>query len=1831
MSILDDDESRLARDHDVRLQTENSVLLSMAKSIASIRDKVDLLKVILGSVMPLFDADDVGLGILNEEANTLTDWAVVFPSVADSAVNNALNTNQDTTLSLTNSLIEKTIREVEEAGHPLLIDLTESLAQQWPEATYLPVEIAHGFKQSLFTTLKVGNKLIGTFNLNGRNDRHFDSCNLDLFQSIADLLAVAVANILANEEILKREREKSLLLEISKSITRNDTIVGLLRNIDELLIPIFQYETAGLEVVNKELTEFTDYYSYYNHQIPSTTVGEKLNQLQDELGMTSMPLAGSLIEYFMAQPPSKGKLADVLHLGLDAPYIEFELDNGLVYFICAPLIVSGKRFGLFNLLFSHQHPPTEEMLPFFAQITDIIAVALANLLANVEILEREREKSLLLSLSEAVATVRSKEDVLRLIIQKVKPLFNFYDCGILIVDQKNQYHDLAVLHPTIDESDVNFSLKGKGFYQHEGLAFRDSGVEWLINQIDAAESPIVFDFTADHSSFSDYVLLEELRNLGYKEAVAGTLKAGGKVFGCFTINYTEPGLAKRVQIPLFQNVVDQLSSAVANILANEEILEREREKAKLLEISEAIAQVKSTDNLLKLIINKIKPLFQFHDCGLFIVNSTTQTHTDLAAVIPDVSPSDWNEKIALVSANIPHPNSPIEWMMAKIDQTRGPVLFDFQELAKMFPDYPQINGTGLIEMGYRDCLATNLKVRGQSIGLFCINALKKDFFSPAQFSFFQSVANGVSVAVANSLANEEILEREREKTTLQAITASLSRVRTRQELMGLINEQVRPLFNCHEKTDILLLSPDGEWLDYFYNPGLRDIQVDSVQRVFFPRIPCRGIMKSIFTEGKEKIRDMAYFREQAARNKANEPVARLLQQLGIEQAMVGQLRSRGKIIGSLHVHSSVAGGFHEGMLPLFNAITDQIAVAVDNILANEDVLNREREKSLQLAILQLINQLPTISSHDAQLRTLLQVAQEIDQLIPFDMLVSNTFFNNLHFLSSCFEISKQAGVFQPLPERESFRSRQSLQLHQLTETQPPMAELFRRPGVYVGQAFADICANYPNPKLARDTYGIESVMYIPLRIFNKEAGTIILASRQPMAFTSHQLHLLEELFAQLGMAIENILVCEDLNQREQEKSLQLALNNTLVNLKAPDQLSQTLASEVSRIVPFEGFNLRINRQQQLSYHTYLYRDETGTFCETLPYLLVQSQFKLMDMEQQLPATNCQSGLYDGESFRQFCSRHDLYQFVSQQYAFQSLLVFYLPLAQGNWASLALWSTQPSAFKTYHFDLLSGLLPQVSLALENLLSFDDLHRRDEQKATQLAISNVLLSQQQQPRILPDIAAVLNQSLSCDFCCVLASPEANALQALGWGAVNANGQFVSLARSEFLKQAGLTDQDYDQHVQANVPELAMAQLFVGEPFDDLTEMYPLAAALSRQIGIKSLICQPLTVQGVHSITLIIGSRRAYALTPGDLETTHEVALQMALALENRLAFTEIERLKGQLEQENVYLQNELKISYNFEEIVGESPALSHVFEQVRMVSPTDSTVLIEGETGTGKELIARAIHNYSPRRTGILVKVNCAALPANLIESELFGHEKGAFTGALERRIGKFELATGGTLFLDEIGELPLELQAKLLRAIQEREIERVGGKSTIRIDVRIVAATNKNLAQESKSGQFRTDLYYRLNVFPILLPPLRQRRDDIPLLATHFARKFSRKMGKKIVGLSPLALQQLMAYEFPGNIRELEHIIEHAVILSQGNRLELGRPLTNAESVITTAGETGFVIKTLQHHERDYILQVLKYTGGRIRGTGGAAELMGIHPNTLESRMQKLGIHKAFVM
>jgi formate hydrogenlyase transcriptional activator len=391
-----------------------------------------------------------------------------------------------------------------------------------------------------------------------------------------------------------------------------------------------------------------------------------------------------------------------------------------------------------------------------------------------------------------------------------------------------------------------------------------------------------------------------------------------------------------------------------------------------------------------------------------------------------------------------------------------------------------------------------------------------------------------------------------------------------------------------------------------------------------------------------------------------------------------------------------------------------------------------------------------------------------------------------------------------------------------------------------------------------------------------------------------------------------------------------------------------------------------------------------------------------------------------------------------------------------------------------------------------------------------------------------------------------------------------------------------------------------------------------------GIKAFCCVPLyTPKGVMG-TLDLGSTRHGAFNPDDLTLIRQVASQMAIALENSHAAQQLEELKNRMSEEKRYLESEIHTELNFEEIIGDSPALKAVLDSVATVAISDATVLILGETGTGKELVARAIHRLSRRKERGFVKLNCAAIPTGLLESELFGHEKGAFTGAISQKIGRLELADHGTLFLDEVGEIPLELQPKLLRVLQDHEFERLGGTRTINVNLRLIAATNRDLAKSIGEGEFRSDLFYRLNVFPIRMPPLRERPDDIPMLVNHFVRKYARRMEREIDTVPRETMKALTSWHWPGNVRELENIIERSVILSEGKALRV--PLTEFLAKEPNSLQPP-VDHTLENAEREHIIRILRETSGLISGPAGAAHKLGLKRTTLQSMMLRLKISR----
>src|SRR5213593_1529665 len=567
-------------------------------------------------------------------------------------------------------------------------------------------------------------------------------------------------------------------------------------------------------------------------------------------------------------------------------------------------------------------------------------------------------------------------------------------------------------------------------------------------------------------------------------------------------------------------------------------------------------------------------------------------------------------------------------------------------------------------------------------------------------------------------------------------------------------------------------------------------------------------------------------------------------------------------------------------------------------------------------------------------------------------------------------------------------------------------------------------------------------------------------------------------------------------------------------------------------------------------------------------------------------------------------------------AMKSFCVLPLTSSLRRLGGLIFASREQDAFGRADVDFLLQLTGQVALAVDNTLHHEAAQRAQEELARErdrlrllLDVNNTLVSNLAPRALFGAIARCLRRVVSHDYTSLsVYDPQRNAFDM--WA--------LEFAGKGLIKE----------HMSVPVEGSPAGTAFTaGRPVRfERADLAALSADIARLLlaeGIESVCSVPLTVHDRRLGTLNVGRLGGEPFTAGDAELLAAVANQVAFSVENALVFQEIAELKDKLAAEKVYLEDEIRTDYNFEEIIGDSPALKRVLHQVETVAPTDSAVLILGETGTGKELIARAIHDLSGRRERTFVKINCAAIPTGLLESELFGHERGAFTGAIAQKIGRFELADRGTLFLDEVGDIPLELQPKLLRVLQEHEFERLGSTRTKRVDVRLVAATNRNLEEMVAAGTFRNDLYYRLNVFPVTLPPLRERPEDIPPLVRYFVQKFARRMNKRIETIPADAMAALSRYAWPGNVRELENAVERAVILSSGPALRVPMSEFRARAVAPSGGAT-----TLEATEREAILRALRETNWVLGGPQGAAARLGLKRTTLQSRIQKLGIDRS---
>jgi formate hydrogenlyase transcriptional activator len=675
----------------------------------------------------------------------------------------------------------------------------------------------------------------------------------------------------------------------------------------------------------------------------------------------------------------------------------------------------------------------------------------------------------------------------------------------------------------------------------------------------------------------------------------------------------------------------------------------------------------------------------------------------------------------------------------------------------------------------------------------------------------------------------------------------------------------------------------------------------------------------------------------------------------------------------------------------------------------------------------------------------------------------------------------------------------------------------------------------------------------------------------------------------------------------------VGVSNAIGTHRDPKELFSVLVRELHRVVPFDYIGVTIHDEKSNTFHRHSIDAKTEAAIPPDPELTMEESDAWWVYQNQEPLVT---------SLETRDARFSKLQEVLKKYEVHCLCTLPLTTAHSKVGTLTFGSKTPDVYTAEEICFLSVVAEQIALAFDNALLFDaaqasqqQLLKKSERVGLLLELTNHVVSNLEFRDLLRAVVASTRRVMGCD--------------GVGICLPDAGDTHLRVYALDFP----LKDESVHEESLVPIDEDVSGTVYrTGKPWcGSIQEARRLGMKYTLHAEVGTLCILPLVSRGrvLGTFGVVKYQENAFA---GDCAFLSQIANQVAIAVENACAFGEIRELKDQLSKEKLYLEDEIRTEMNFAQIIGNSASLRRVLKQVETVAPTDSTVLIYGETGTGKELIARGIHDLSPRRSKPFVKLNCAAIPTGLLESELFGHEKGAFTGAIAQRIGRFEVADGGTIFLDEIGEIPLELQTKLLRVLQEREFERLGSSRTLRTDARLIAATNRDLEAMVSEQKFRSDLFFRLNVFPVHVPPLRERQGDIPLLVRHFTEQFSKRMRKVIETIPSAAMDALSRYHWPGNIRELQNVIERAVIISTGPALniditDLKFPKSSppAEQSASPAPANGALHHVLEETERQQILKALKESNWVVAGPNGAAAHLGMKRSTLQLRMHKLGI------
>lgn len=901
-------------------------------------------------------------------------------------------------------------------------------------------------------------------------------------------------------------------------------------------------------------------------------------------------------------------------------------------------------------------------------------------------------------------------------------------------------------------------------------------------------------------------------------------------------------------------------------------------------------------------------------------------------------------------------------------------------------------------------------------------------------------------------------------------------------------------------------------------------------------------------------------------------------------------------LGGIGFSSLEKAAYCETDLEFLRQVSQLISVAVDNVLHHRDLtLDRER---LRL----LLEVSESISTHRDLKVLFKELAKQLPSVVPFEFI----------------------GLILHDPIRDVMKSH-ILETNQ-AEHMPDSIELTMEESAsawvlrnqrHLVMPCLDEETRFPKVVAILQGLKVQSGCFLPLTTAVRRLGAIGFGSMTPCAFGGSDLEFLNQVAKQVAVAVDNALHAESAQSAQRQLKyerdrlrLLLEVTESIASYRDLEALFRDLAQRLPPIVPFDYINVVLHEPSREVMRLWLLVTATPSTISPGLELPVDDSPGGLVWKTQRPLTV--------NDVTQEC-RFTRLMAMLRENGVQSFCVVPLTTAQRRLGAMGFGSLQQRAYQEAEISFMQQVANQVAVAVDNVLHAESAQSAQRQLKYErdrvqllLEINNAVVSHLDLDDLFTAVSTCMRRVIQHDGSSLLLCDTETGEWRIRVLDFSTNESFIERGRTE-----SVTWSPSCVAIDTGKPAVFLEK--------DLLEKSAISNIARRLLasGLKSFCSVPLMSHNRTLGALNVGRRQDDGFTPGDIELLSQVAQQIALAVENAVAYKQIAQLKDKLTEEKLYLEEEIQTEYNFEEIVGESQALRIILKEVQTVAQTDSTVLVLGETGTGKELIARALHNLSDRRDRTFVKLNCAAIPTGLLESELFGHEKGAFTGAIATKVGRFELADRGTIFLDEVGEIPLELQVKLLRVLQEQEFERLGSTKTAHINVRVLAATNRDLGQMVKDQTFRSDLYYRLKVFPITVPPLRERPEDIPLLVRHFTQKFAQRMKKRIESIPSEAMNALKSYPWPGNVRELENFVERAVILTHGPNLSVSL----AELKRTSSHITNSDTATLEQAEREHILKALRNSNWTISGPAGAAARLGMKRTTLQSKMQKLNISR----